>query len=461
MRKLRSQLSLAFVLVVFITVAVISLFSNALVNRQFETYILNQQSAKTQNIRDNLSLCYNAQTGVWNPDSVHMLGMYALYDGYIIKVSDGLGNSVWDAENHDMALCHDIMEEISTRMKQHGSTGDFVSHEYALASEGGAIGSVAIRYFGPYFLNESDFAFLHSLNILLVIVGVAALLLSFITGAALAKRIARPITKTADIALQIAAGKYDIQFEGRTKTWELHNLVSAINHLANALGNQEKLRKRLTADVAHELRTPLTTLGSHLEAMIEGVWEPTPERLRSCHEEILRLGKIVEDLERLERAESDNLKLCKAPVDLLALMRGVGDAFAGELLGKGLRLAVEGRPTVLAADKDRLSGVLTNLLSNAVKYTPQGGAIFARIQDFPQESVLILEDTGPGIPEEELPFIFERFYRADTSRNRKTGGAGIGLAIVKSVVLAHGGQILAENRAEGGCRFTLRLPKEG
>jgi signal transduction histidine kinase len=291
-------------------------------------------------------------------------------------------------------------------------------------------------------------------------IAIFSVVFSLLVGGIIAKRISYPITKTADIAKQIASGDYDIQFEDQTRTLELHNLVSSINHLASALSKQEKLRKQLTADVAHELRTPLTTLGSHLEAMIEKVWEPTPERLGSCHEEILRLGKIVKDLESLERAESDCLKLDRASMDLLELTRSVCVTFEGELLGKHLQLDIDGTASVASIDKDRFIGVIANLMSNAVKYTPDGGKIHVSIEDLPQESVFAIEDTGAGIPQEELPFIFERFYRADKSRNRKTGGAGIGLAIVKSVVTAHGGNITAQNLPVCGCRFIIRLPKD-
>lgn len=459
MRKLRTQLSLAFVLIVLITVSIISFLSNVLIGRQFQAYILAGQEAKIQSIVENLSIQYNGVTKNWNVDSVHTLGMYSLYDGYIIKVRDINGASVWDAENHDMATCQSVMKEITNRMKEHGATGNFVSHEFSITQNSKDVGSVSIEYFGPYFLSEGDFMFLDSLNLLLMIVGIFSLLFSFIMAFVLAKRISHPIAKTSEIAKQIASGNYDIEFEGQTKTKELDNLVTSINYLANVLAKQEKLRKQLTADVAHELRTPLTTLGSHLEAMIEKVWEPTTERLKSCHEEILRLGKIVMDLENLERVESDNLKLNKTSIDLLGLTHSVCVTFDGELSNKNLKLEIDGTVSIVSIDKDRFSGVITNLLSNAVKYTPDGGKIRILVKDFADKCIFVIEDNGMGIPEAELPFIFERFYRADKSRNRKTGGAGIGLAIVKSVVTAHGGSITAHNRTQGGCIIVIKLPK--
>lgn len=459
MRSLRTQISLAFVLIVLITVSIISFASNVLIKGRFEAYVMAQQNTRTVNIVNNLGLQYDGRTGTWSHDAVYTLGMYSLYDGYIIKVYDREGASVWDAENHDMARCQQVMDDIAIRMKEYGTAGAFVSQEYALTQNGQNVGSVSIRFFGPYFLSESDVVFLNALNLLLMVIGIASLLLSFVAGSLLALRIARPITETADIAKQIAAGHYDIHFKGQTRTRELYNLVSAFHYLSDALAKQENLRKQLTADVAHELRTPLTTLGSHLEAMIEGVWAPTPQRLQSCHDEILRLGKLVADLERLERAESDDPKLDKAPVDMLVLTRSVCTNFEGELANKDLRLDIVGESSLISVDSSAMTSVITNLLSNAVKYTPIGGHIHVTVQDTDKDSVLIMEDDGPGIPQSELPFIFERFYRADRSRNRGTGGAGIGLAIVKSLVSAHGGTVTAENRPEQGSRFTVTLPK--
>jgi signal transduction histidine kinase len=144
---------------------------------------------------------------------------------------------------------------------------------------------------------------------------------------------------------------------------------------------------------------------------------------------------------------------------LLNLAKNACGNFEAQLAVKNIRLEIEGSPSVVSVDKGRISGVIANLMSNAVKYTPEGGEINIFVKDSTSEAVFIIEDTGTGIPESELPFIFERFYRADKSRNRNTGGAGIGLAIVRSVVTAHGGTVTAENRIGGGCRFLMVLPK--
>ncbi|WP_313293201.1 sensor histidine kinase, partial [Faecalispora jeddahensis] len=280
-----------------------------------------------------------------------------------------------------------------------------------------------------------------------------------VAGTLLARRIARPISKTAYIATQISEGNYGIRFESTPNTRELEEMVTAINHLAQALSEQESLRKRLTSDVAHELRTPLSAVSSHLEAMIEGIWEATPERLQSCQEEIKRLGSLVADLQRLANIEDGNLKLSKTRVDLQEIAQTAVRNLESEGMKKQISLSVSGSPAYADADRERIIQVAMNLLSNALRYTPQNGHIEVETLETEAESILRVKDNGIGIPEQELPYIFERFYRTDKSRNRKTGGTGIGLTIAKSIVESHGGKITVESTVGEGSSFTVLLPK--
>lgn len=460
--SLRTQISLTIIVIVLFTVAILSFFSNQFIRQKFEDYIVERQSIKASDIVAILENRYDETTERWDIDFIHGVGMYALSDGYIVKLYDNKDMIVWDAENHDMSLCSQIMAEITIRMETNrpGMGGSFVSDEYGLSQQGRRIGTVSISYYSPYFLSENDFRFLDDLNLVLFSIGVLSLLLSFAAGTVLARWIARPIAKTAYISKQISDGNYAIRFEGKTKTKELDELVLAVNHLADALDIQETLRRRLTEDVAHELRTPLTTVASHLEAMSEGVWEPSAERLQSCYEEIGRLSGLVADLEHLAKVEGDNLNLRKCAVDLFDLGRSVADHFQAELEKKNISFSIAGEPTIVSADRDRISQVITNLLSNAIKYTQDHGTISMMVKNEEGQGVLIVEDNGLGIATEKLPFIFERFYRTDESRNRKTGGAGIGLAIVKSIINAHHGEVKVKSQMDKGSQFLIRLPKE-
>lgn len=463
MRKLRTQLSAGFALIALVTVFLVSLVSNLFISRQFEQYIAQQQQSTSDDLADGLSLQYDRESGSWNLDYIHGFGMYALNDGYILKLYDAEGGVVWDAENHDMTLCHQIMTDISLRMaeKRPELEGAFVTHQYTLTQNGSVIGRADISYYSPYSFNENAFRFLDALNTILLAVGAFSLLGAACAGMVLAKRITAPITKTTQITREISEGNYGIRFVSRSRTRELNELTQAVNHMAEALEAQEALRRRLTTDVAHELRTPLANVSTHLEAMAEGVWEATPERIQGCYEEIGRITRLVSDLERLRQMESAPRVQEESSVDLYTLAQEAAAGFEAELAAKGLRCIVEGASSVVPGEEHRLYQVVTNLLSNAVKYTEPGGEIRLRVEDAPDHGTLTVRDSGIGIPEAEQALIFERFYRTDRSRSRKTGGAGIGLTIVKAIVQAHGGTISVDSREGEGSRFAVSLPKRG
>lgn len=459
-KGLKARLSAGFAMIALITIFLISLAANLLINREFEEYIENQQVTFSSQLAESLRLQYNAGSSSWNLEYIHGMGMYALNDGYVIKLYDQNGGVVWDAENHDMTYCHQIMNTIASRMNEERPrlNGEFVTHSYPLYLNDTLIGNADISYYSPYYLNDDDFHFIDSLNRILLIIGIISVCGAVMAGMIFAGHITLPIVKTIQLTGEISKGNYDLRLPQNTSIQELNELTEAVNHLAESLARQEAMRKRLTTDAAHELRTPLTNVSSHLEAIIEGVWEPTPQRLSECYEEIIRISRLVSDLERLQQIESENLILHKAPADLLVLADSVRTAFEAGLHEKNLTCSVAGEHVVISADKERLYQVMGNLLSNSVKYSHEGGLISLTVKRENNWGIFIIEDEGIGIPEEELSLIFERFYRTDLSRSRKTGGAGIGLTIVKSIVQAHGGTVTAENRQEGGSRFIVKLP---
>jgi signal transduction histidine kinase len=191
--------------------------------------------------------------------------------------------------------------------------------------------------------------------------------------------------------------------------------------------------------------------------MIDGLWEPTTERLISCQEEIKRLKRLVGDLEHLTKYESENLKLDKTKFNLNEVIKNIILNFEKEFLSKGVRLTFHGNDNYIYADKDKISQVIVNLLSNALKYTHGGSEVNISIYEDKDHTMISVKDTGIGIAEKDLPYIFERFYRTDDSRNRKTGGAGIGLTIVKAIVEAHGGSISVESKLSEGTEFIVKI----
>lgn len=288
-----------------------------------------------------------------------------------------------------------------------------------------------------------------------------ALLIAVVVSLVVAKRITAPLVAMRRTAERMTKG----QLEARTVVEgadELYELGRSINQLAEQLQRQEELRKTMTTDIAHELRTPLTTLKSHMEAFQDGVWEPTPVRIRACYEEIERLIHLVRELESLTHMESPDFALYRRAEDLAQILQQATESTRAAFLQKGIELHVQvpdQRPHLAWVDRERVMQIIINLLSNALKFTPSGGTVQATLDEDLDRYELTIVDTGIGIDPEDLPYVFERFYRAEKSRARSQGGGGIGLTIVKRLVEAHGGTIAIQSQVGQGTSVHVHVPK--
>jgi len=337
--------------------------------------------------------------------------------------------------------------------------GEYTKDDYPVINNSIEVGTINIGHYGPFYYDENDIMYSKTLNKILIGVGIAALCGALILGLVMAEGLSRPILKVINIAEMISKGNYSQKIEKQSNIEEIDKLTTSINSLGNSLSEQEKLRQRLTRDVSHELRTPLSTLQSHMEALIDGVWEPTTDRLTSCHEEILRLKRLVGDLEKLAQYESENLILNKTKFNMGEVLKNIALNFEKEFLNKEVILNFDNKDIVTYLDKDKISQVIVNLISNALKYTPKGGKVEVQMSEDDKYFKLSVKDTGIGISEIDLPYVFERFYRADESRNKLTGGAGIGLTISKSIVEAHKGNITVDSEIGQGTKFVAKIPK--
>jgi len=459
--SLGTKLSVSYILVVLISVILISVITNLLLDKHFKDYIRKNQERRSTEIITQVSRLYITD-GKWDLKAIESICVNALEQGMIIKVLDEAGNTIWDARLHNSERCDQILAHMENNMNSRYPNwqGGFVENTYPIKAGSYEAGKIVIGYYGPYYFNDSDLAFINTMNRLLVIIGLFFLVMSFIFGSVMARRLSTPISRVINTARMISRGYYGSRIEEKSGTKEIAQLTETINNLAETLENQENLRKRLTADVAHELRTPLATLQSHIEAMIDGIWEPDAERLKSCHEEIMRISRLVGDLEKLAKYESENLVLIKTDFDISELIRHIMKNFENNFANKGIEIKFTGRKEVVTADRDKISQVIVNLLSNALKYTQNAGTVQVTVNGTHDAVEIKVKDTGIGIPPEDLPHIFERFYRADKSRNRLTGGAGIGLTITKAIIDAHGGSIKVTSRVGEGTEFIVSLPKK-
>lgn len=283
--------------------------------------------------------------------------------------------------------------------------------------------------------------------------GVGLVVSYFLSG-----NITRPLRQLSQAAEKIRQG--DLKQEVPVDTQdEVGQLAEVFNQMSAELAANESNRQELLANIAHELKTPLAVLQGHLESMLDGVEEPAPDKLFSMQEEVMRLTRLVGDLRDLSLAQVHRLELHLQPVNLDEKVERAADMLEPLLEEKKLRFVKELAPGLPARqlDPDRLNQILYNLITNAIRYTHPGTSILLKTEPAGDRVRLTIADEGPGIAPEDLPHVFEQFYRGDKSRNRASGGSGIGLSLAKSFVEAQGGTITARNRKEGGAEFVVEL----
>jgi signal transduction histidine kinase len=285
--------------------------------------------------------------------------------------------------------------------------------------------------------------------------------LALVFGSLIVWRVVRPLKSHTMAASAVAAGDLS-QRVSVSSGDEISDLADAFNRMAVQLDRAETLRQQLTADIAHELRTPITVIQGNVEALQDGIFPLTQEALEPILDKTLLLRRLVEDLRQLALAESGQLSLIPEPLDLGHLAGQAIDAFhpPAEARGVELSLAPADSIPLVRADRQRVQQVLDNLLSNALRYTPDGGRITVGLARENESIRVTVTDTGPGIPVEVLPNVFERFYRADQSRERLSdgGGSGLGLAVARSIIEAHGGRIDVKSLPGEGATFWFSLP---
>jgi histidine kinase len=294
-------------------------------------------------------------------------------------------------------------------------------------------------------------------------VGIAAagaIVAALVTGLILAREILNPLYQLAESSGRVAAGRYGERI-AVPDSQELALVASSFNQMAEALERVEDQRVTLIGDVAHELRTPLTALAGYLEGLVDGLFTPEDETFEAMYQELRRLQRLIDDLQALSRVEAGQISLNMEDQPLLPLVEQATASLAAQAESSGVTLTLA-RPAdapVVCVDADRVLQILHNLLGNAIRYTPEGGKIAVAVRSRERQAEVAVQDTGIGIPSEALPYIFERFYRVDASRSRRSGGSGIGLTISRYLAWAMGGELLAASAGQGqGSTFTLVLP---
>jgi signal transduction histidine kinase len=457
---LKAKLSAAFALVSVCVVAFIFFYAHNALDSSFRHYLLQRQDTRIAEVKHSVEESY-AASGTWEYHSIETIGITALEQGMILILRGADGETIWDATEHNSGMCADMLEDMAANMHREypDIEGGYTTQDVALYAESGKTGALEIGYYGPFYLTSAESLFIGAVDSALLFGTVLSLLLSLAVGILLSWRIASPIAKVAAVSRKIAKGDYSARGNENNSTTELKSLICAVNELAYVLSEQQRLRKRLTQDIEHELKTPMYALQCNVEAMLDGIYAPAPERLQSCLDEIIRINDTISGLNALEKSEGGALAVERSEFDIAEALRAVCANFEGAFADSGVALVCGVAPFRVIADRGKLTQIVVNLISNALKYTPKGGHVEVDARNHADRFEITVTDNGSGISAEDMPLIFERFYRADASRTRKTGGTGIGLAIVRALATALGGTVSVESEPNVRTAFTVSIAK--
>lgn len=458
-RSLRVRLLLAFILVLVVSLGGMSLFASRSTSTEFHGFMEGRAEMGYRRFQVVLGTYY-AQNQSW-AGVQQLVAQMADVTGDHLVLADNQGTIVGDSEGRLV-----------------GRPAGRWQPTVTIAYQGLQVGSVYLNP-GPSTEATGETAFLSSVNRSLLLSAGAAALLALVLTVILSRRILGPVEALTQAARAMERGDLGqrVQFQSSDEVGEL---ARAFNSMAGSLARNEELRRSMVSDVAHELRNPLFSIRGQVEAIQDELLVPDARTMGSIHEDLMLLSRLVDDLQELAMAEAGKLKLDKSATDLAEVVRRALRTAEPEATAKGLAL-LDVLPEELPAvdiDPGRIGQVLQNLLRNALAHTPEGGTVRVSAASHepsvpstqhsaphaqhsaPAVSIVqvSVSDTGAGISPEHLPHIFERFYRVDPSRSRSTGGSGIGLAIARQLVEAHGGKIWAESEPGKGSVFHFTLP---
>ncbi len=431
------RLALAFLAVALVAVALLAGLTATFAAADVSTLASQQRTELANAIAVAAGAVWD-QNNAWSAADLSPVLDLAAKTGEAVQIRDQAGHVV--VSSADFAAAH----------------GPQVSPAIMVRDE--RVGTAVVRSTGSG-LNAADRVLQTAL--LRAIAGAAGLaaLLALLTGLAVARRITRPVTRLIAATRAMAAGDRAARVGEIRAAEELRELAAAFDQMAGTLDRQEQIRRNLVADVAHELRTPIAILQAGHEALLDGVAEPTPAELGSLRDEVLRLARMVDDLQMLAAADAAALNLARRPCDLADLAAAAADSLAHRFDAAGITLDRRLAASPVLADPHWLHQVITNLLTNALKFTPAGGHVTISTRPSGGQAVLQVADTGPGIPAGDLPRIFDRFWRGQQAA--QVSGSGIGLAVAADLAQAHGGRLTARSEFEGpghGTEMTLSLP---
>lgn len=459
--SLRNKIIISFAIIMTLTVLVITVFVRRTFENEFGKYVDDSNKSEVEHLI-NFDLKNIYKDKVWDIDLIKGLCEDSIGKGIALEIYDINNEVIYGIFEDENSLSNKILNNIRENMESIEDNWSARLKEYKVDIYGennNIVGYGQILYYESIYYMENDIMFLNIINTFMKIISIISIGSVIIISLIISKSISSPIEKVSMMAKTIGDGKYKNKVEYKNNIKEVKELVESINKLSYKLNEQEQLRKRITTDVAHELRTPLTSIQGHLDAMIDGIWDMTTDRLVSIREEVSRLSDLVGSLRLLSKYDSEKNALNKSNVNLQKLIQNIVYNCESAALAKNIKINCNLAKININIDKNQFSQVIVNLLSNAIKYTNRDGEINIKSYEEKDNVIISIKDNGVGIPTSDIEFIFERFYRVDKSRDKETGGIGIGLTIAKSIVHAHNGDIYVDSELNRGSMFTIIIPK--
>ncbi|GAB2480565.1 HAMP domain-containing sensor histidine kinase [Alkalibacterium psychrotolerans] len=435
-----------------LVIGLFSLMTFQIAGDRFDDYLSDRFLAEREEVVESIESAYLGDN-TWDKQLLDVVLQNAMHNHIVLRLEDSEGD--------------DIISQESSPRRQHmrgmrmgGLTPgeDWLEEEVTLEIQGEQAGTLFLTYPGIQSYSAEEEGFLEELMWLIFMMGVLSVVIAVLLAYLISKRLSRPIAETSQMTQALAKGERITHTSANENIRELASLHNSVMTLAEQLEQQKQIRDQLASDLAHEVRTPLTALQGNIEAMIDGVWEATPERLISLNNQVKRLTHLVQLIDQLETTDAASGKLAIENVKLKELVETSVLAFEQQANEKAIRMSYHIPNIIIEADKNKLAQVLTNLLVNAIKFTPEKGSITVDAKEEKDTLLLTVRDTGMGIPPENQPFVFERFYQVEPSRNSELSGQGIGLAVVKSIIEAHQGSIELNSQMGQGTAFIIRLP---
>jgi signal transduction histidine kinase len=424
-------------------------FVNLAINSTFDKYISDNQENRNARIVSYFEEVYKRDQN-WTSDSGKEIQHEGYMSNYCITLLDNHKNIIWAMDPNDLKNMND---------ENQGS--EYRTTSFDIIFQNQIIGYVIIGQYDPILVSEQDISFKVSINRNIAISVVVAIALATLISIYFSRQFSNPIKAVSETSVDLTKGKYISKTDTKSNVLEINNLIRSINILGDKLQYQDDLRKRLVSDISHEIRTPLNIFQNNLEAMIDGVYPVTNERLINLNDEVIRFGKLLNNLDMLKELEEHSIEYHMDKINIDELVGKIYDTFSMHANRKNIKIEIHVKPKlnyIILGDKDKLQQVFYNILSNAVKFTDEGGTVSIRLGGNKNNVIVEVQDTGIGISNKDLPFIFERLYRGDKSRNQIEGN-GIGLTISKQVLIHHSATIDVESEEGVGTNVIISFTR--